>query len=187
LQDQLPAKPPLKAVETEHATVTQQPGCGPNVIRDHVVMPGLDRIEAAVQPGVHALCSHSCQHGCMVSPKPPTQPAKTPRRRATLLQAQARRMSKLLSIEFGLALRDARLRASLSQRDLAKRARVRRTYISRVELGEQNLTLATMMRLARAVSLGVSLAITDDDPTLPATLLSVSPSGPRPPRALGTV
>jgi transcriptional regulator with XRE-family HTH domain len=143
-------------------------------------MPGLDRIEAAVQPGVHALCSHSCQHGCMVSPKPPTQPAKTPRRRATLLQAQARRMSKLLSIEFGLALRDARLRASLSQRDLAKRARVRRTYISRVELGEQNLTLATMMRLARAVGLGVSLAITDDDPTLPTTLLSVSPSGPSP-------
>ena len=116
-----------------------------------------------------------------------TEPPKKPRRRATLLQAQARRMSKRLSIEFGLALRDARLRAGLTQRDVAKRARVRQTYISRVELGEQNLTLATMVRLARAVGLGVSLAITDDDPTLPATLLSVSPSGPRPPRALGTV
>jgi transcriptional regulator with XRE-family HTH domain len=109
-----------------------------------------------------------------------TEPPKKPRRRATLLQAQARRMSKRLSIEFGLALRDARLRASLSQRDVAKRARVRRTYISRVELGEQNLTLATMVRLARAVGLGVSLAITDDDPTPPATLLSISLSGPSP-------
>src|SRR6516225_972757 len=109
-----------------------------------------------------------------------TEPPKKPRRRATPPQIQARRTSKLLSIEFGLALRDARLRASLSQRDLAKRARVRRTYISRVELGEQNLTLATMVRLARAVGLGVSLAITDDDPTPPATLLSISLSGPSP-------
>ena len=102
-----------------------------------------------------------------------TETPKKPRRRATLLQAQARRMSKLLSIEFGLALRDARLHAGLTQTDVAKRARVRRTYISRVELGEQNLTLATMMRLARAVGLGVSLAITGDDSTPP-------PRGPEP-------
>jgi transcriptional regulator with XRE-family HTH domain len=80
-------------------------------------------------------------------------------------------MSKLLSIEFGLALRDARLRAGLTQRDVATRARVRQTYISRVELGDQNLTLASMVRLARAVGLGVSLAITGDGhPTPPATL-----------------
>ena len=44
-----------------------------------------------------------------------TEPAKKPRR-WTLLQLQARRMSKLLSIEFGLALRDARLRAGLTQK-----------------------------------------------------------------------
>ena len=93
----------------------------------------------------------------------------TPRRRATPLQVQARRMSKLLSIEFGLALRDARLHAGLTQTDVAKRARASQTYVSRVELGEQNVTLASMARLARAVGLDVSLAMTDDDPTPPAT------------------
>jgi transcriptional regulator with XRE-family HTH domain len=82
-------------------------------------------------------------------------------------------MSTLLSIEFGLALRDARLRVGLTQRDVAKRARVRQTYISRVELGDQNLTLASIVQLARAVGLGVSLAITGDDSTPP-------PRGPEP-------
>jgi transcriptional regulator with XRE-family HTH domain len=55
--------------------------------------------------------------------------------------------------------------------DVAKRARVTQTYVSQVELGEQNVTLASMARLARAVGLDVSLAITGNDPTLPATLL----------------
>jgi DNA-binding XRE family transcriptional regulator len=92
---------------------------------------------------------------------------KKPRRR-TPLQVQARRMSKLLSIEF--ALRDARLRAGLTQTDAAKRARVSQTYVSSVELGDQNVALASMARLARAVGLDVSLGITGDDPTPPATL-----------------
>ena len=78
-------------------------------------------------------------------------------------------MSKLLSLEFGLVLRDARLRVGLTQTDVAKRARVTQTYVSRVELGEQSITLASMARLARAVGLDVSLALTGDDPTLPAT------------------
>jgi ribosome-binding protein aMBF1 (putative translation factor) len=97
-----------------------------------------------------------------------TEPAKKPRHR-TPLQVQARRMSKLLSLEFGLVLRDARLRVGLTQTDVAKRARVTQTYVSRVELGEQSITLASMARLARAVGLDVSLALTGDDPTLPAT------------------
>jgi transcriptional regulator with XRE-family HTH domain len=76
-----------------------------------------------------------------------------------------RRMSKLLNIEFGLALRDARLRAGLTQRGVAKRARVSQTCISSVELGDQNVTLARMARLARAVGLDASLKMTRDDPT----------------------
>ena len=63
------------------------------------------------------------------------------------------------------------MRAGLTQMDVAKRARVTQTYVSQVELGEQNVTLASMARLARAVGLDVSLAITGNDPTLPATLL----------------
>ena len=104
----------------------------------------------------------------MLTPEAPTEPAKKPRRR-TPVQVQAQRMSKLLSIEFGLALREARLRAGLTQTEVAKRARVTQTYVSQVELGEQNVTLASMARLARAVGLDVSLAITGDDPTPPAT------------------
>jgi ribosome-binding protein aMBF1 (putative translation factor) len=98
-----------------------------------------------------------------------TEVARKPRRRATSFWAEARRMSKLASIEFGLVLRDARLRAGLTQTDVAKRAPVRQTYISRVELGEQTVTRASMVRLAHAVGLDVSLAITGDDPTPPAT------------------
>jgi transcriptional regulator with XRE-family HTH domain len=74
-----------------------------------------------------------------------------------------------LSAKFGLALRDARLRAELTQKNVAKRAQVSQTYVSRVELGEQDVTLASMARLARAVGLDVSLGITGDDPTPPAT------------------
>jgi hypothetical protein len=48
-------------------------------------------------------------------------------------------------------------------------ARVTQTYISRVELGDQNVTLASMVRLARAVGLDVSLGITGADPTPRAT------------------
>jgi DNA-binding XRE family transcriptional regulator len=92
----------------------------------------------------------------MLTPEAPTEPAKKPRRR-TPVQVQAQRMSKLLSIEFGLALREARLRAGLTQTEVAKRARVTQTYVSQVELGEQNVTLASMARLARAVGLDVSL------------------------------
>jgi len=80
----------------------------------------------------------------------------TPRRRATPLQVQARRMSKLLSIEFGLALREARLRAGLTQTEVAKRARVTQTYVSRVELGWQKLTVESMSLLAGAVGLSMS-------------------------------
>jgi hypothetical protein len=68
-----------------------------------------------------------------------TESARKVRRR-TPLQVQARRMSKLLSIEFGLAVRAARLCAGLTRTDVATLARVTQTYISRVDLGDQNVT-----------------------------------------------
>jgi transcriptional regulator with XRE-family HTH domain len=68
-----------------------------------------------------------------------------------------------LSSEFGQAFRDARLRAGLTQTDVAKQARVSQTYVSRLELGWQKLTVESMSLLARAVGLDVSLVVTGDE------------------------
>ena len=61
-----------------------------------------------------------------------------------------------LSSEFGLALLDARLRAGLTQMDVAERARVTQSYVSRLELGSQKLNVESMLLLAGAVGLNMS-------------------------------
>jgi ribosome-binding protein aMBF1 (putative translation factor) len=63
-----------------------------------------------------------------------------------------------LSSEFGQALRDARLRAGLTQTDVAKQARVSQTYVSRLELGWQKVTVESMSLLAGTVGLNASVA-----------------------------
>jgi transcriptional regulator with XRE-family HTH domain len=53
--------------------------------------------------------------------------------------------------DFGLALRRVRVRRGLSQADLGVRAGLARAYVSRLETGGANPTLATIERLARAI------------------------------------
>jgi ribosome-binding protein aMBF1 (putative translation factor) len=72
------------------------------------------------------------------------------------LRTQAKYLSIEMSEQFGLALRDARLRAGLTQKDVAKRARVSQTYVSRLELGWQRLTVESMSLLAGAVGLNIA-------------------------------
>jgi DNA-binding XRE family transcriptional regulator len=48
-------------------------------------------------------------------------------------------------------LRDMRIRAALSQRDLAKKAGVAHTTIVRLEGGNPNVTPLTLRKLARAL------------------------------------
>ena len=67
-----------------------------------------------------------------------------------------------LSSEFGLALRDARLRAGLTQMDVAERARVTQSYVSRLELGSQKLTVERISLLAGIVGLNMSVLLVDD-------------------------
>lgn len=55
---------------------------------------------------------------------------------------------------FGARVRALRLRKGLSQEQLAELASLHRTYVSSVELGERNISLKNIHRLARA--LGVS-------------------------------
>lgn len=55
-----------------------------------------------------------------------------------------------LIIEFGRRLREARKRAGLSQAEVAARLGIRQGYVSRVELGTENITLSACVRFAQA-------------------------------------
>ncbi len=50
---------------------------------------------------------------------------------------------------FGKVLRELRLGAGLTQEELGLEADLRRTYISILELGQQQPTLTTILKLAR--------------------------------------
>ena len=65
-----------------------------------------------------------------------------------------------LIIEFGRRLREARRRAGLSQAEVARRLRIRQSYVSRVELGTENITLSACARYAQAVGCLVSTEFT---------------------------
>ncbi|HEV2100376.1 MAG TPA: helix-turn-helix transcriptional regulator [Stellaceae bacterium] len=56
-----------------------------------------------------------------------------------------------LIIEFGRRLREARRQAGLSQAEVAARLGIRQGYVSRVELGAENITLSACVRFAQAV------------------------------------
>lgn len=61
-----------------------------------------------------------------------------------------------LTTEFGSRVRRLREQSSRSQEDLADDAGVHRTFIGRVERGETNATLTTLVRLARALEVDPS-------------------------------
>lgn len=53
---------------------------------------------------------------------------------------------------FGRALRKLRLKAGLTQEQLGFEADLRRTYISILELGQQQPSLTTIFKLAKALN-----------------------------------
>lgn len=63
-----------------------------------------------------------------------------------------RQSPELLSL--GIAIRDLRLSAGMSQEELAHLAGVDRSYLGRVERGDNNVAVMTLCRVAAA--LGVS-------------------------------
>lgn len=63
-------------------------------------------------------------------------------------------MSDVL-VRFGKRLREVRREKGISQEKLADLAGLHRTYVSSVERGERNISLANVERLAKA--LGVTL------------------------------
>ena len=69
-----------------------------------------------------------------------------------------------LIIEFGRRLREARRRAGLSQAEVATRLGIRQGYVSRVELGTENITLSACVRFAQAVGCLFSPEFTPPEP-----------------------
>lgn len=74
-----------------------------------------------------------------------------------------RRASILRS--FGLRLRMLREQAGLSQEELANLAAVHRTYVSSVERGQRNISLANIQALADALGVPVEQMFMDAGPT----------------------
>ena len=63
-------------------------------------------------------------------------------------------------IAFGRRLREVRRRAGLSQAEVAARLGITQSYVSRVERGDQNVTLSTCEAFARAVGCIFSAVLT---------------------------
>ncbi|HJN63032.1 MAG TPA: helix-turn-helix transcriptional regulator [Candidatus Paceibacterota bacterium] len=63
-------------------------------------------------------------------------------------------MKKNVLIKFGQRVRAERAKLGLSQEELARRAKVHRTYIGMIERAEKNITLMNINKIASA--LGVS-------------------------------
>jgi len=61
------------------------------------------------------------------------------------------RLSEDLRLAFGKNFREARLRAGLTQAQVAERTGLTQQHVSEIEAGRVNLTLATMVALARVV------------------------------------
>jgi transcriptional regulator with XRE-family HTH domain len=61
-----------------------------------------------------------------------------------------------LDIAFGIALRKIRLSKKLTQEQLGFEAGLRRTYISSLELGEKQPSLATIQKLAHVFDYSIS-------------------------------
>ena len=56
------------------------------------------------------------------------------------------------AVAFGKVLRQLRLEVGLTQEQLGFEADLRRTYVSILELGQQQPTLTTILKLAKALS-----------------------------------
>lgn len=78
------------------------------------------------------------------------------------------------------ALRDARAAKGLSQRALSERAAMPQSQISRIESGEVDLQLSTLIGLARTLDLEVKLVPRASLPAVTAVINARADSEPRP-------
>jgi ribosome-binding protein aMBF1 (putative translation factor) len=76
---------------------------------------------------------------------------------------QAKAAAMALSEQFGRELRAARIKAGLSQQALGAMTGIGQAHVSEIELGRVNVTLETMLLLAHAARLNVSLQLDPQD------------------------
>ncbi len=63
------------------------------------------------------------------------------------------------SLAFGKVIRKLRKNAGLTQEQLGLDADIRRTFVSLLELGQQQPTLATILKLSKALNVSASKII----------------------------
>ena len=61
-----------------------------------------------------------------------------------------------ISNAFGKVLREQRLKAGLTQEQLALEADIRRTFVSVLELGQQQPTITTVYKICKALNISMS-------------------------------
>jgi transcriptional regulator with XRE-family HTH domain len=60
-----------------------------------------------------------------------------------------------IKLKFGLRVKELRTAAGLSQEKLAEKADLHRTYISSIELGNRNVALENIERIALALDVNI--------------------------------
>jgi len=68
-----------------------------------------------------------------------------------------------IKVRFGRRLREIRKRASISQEKLGAQAGIARNFVSMIENGQRNVTLATIQKLAAALGCTMSTLMPDAD------------------------
>ena len=66
------------------------------------------------------------------------------------------KMQKDILVCYGEAIRHIRQKRKISQEELADRSNLHRTYISDVELGKRNISLANIEKIAQALKMRIS-------------------------------
>lgn len=77
------------------------------------------------------------------------------------------------AVAFGKVLRRLRKEAGLTQEQLGLEADLRRTYVSILELGQQQPSLGTIFKLARALGISASSVIAEVENELGAAKTAV--------------
>jgi transcriptional regulator with XRE-family HTH domain len=72
-----------------------------------------------------------------------------------------------LNVAFGVALRRLRLAAGLTQEQLGLDAGIQRNFVSLIETGQNQPTITTIAKLARALGLTASALVGEAEAELP--------------------
>lgn len=79
-----------------------------------------------------------------------------------------RRAELRAALYAGIAIRDAREEAGLSQTELAARIGIAQSALSRIEAGRANLTLGTLQRVTDALGVPLRLGVGSHEVAIPA-------------------